>query len=524
MTTDRTSDAGSSPLFDLHALVVAVRRRRRFWCALALLGLLAGAALAVLRPPPPAATTKVLVTHQDDQPNDTGTLIRTDVELLGTTRIAGQALKALKSTEKPEDFMADYRGTGVTNNLLQIDVTGANDADAVARVKALADAFVADHVRRMRESAKAEAKALIAQRDRMRKELGQINDSIGTRSPESDPQGSASIESLYARRAELNSRIADFDQRAEEARIGTPKLVAGTQIVDAPRAVHHSLPKSAVTNAGIGFFLGLFLGLAVAAVGSVVADRPVLRREIAANLGASVVAELRGLPGASPGRGGCAGPGRPTSGSPRRWPAPCAARRNPCRCSNWDARAARACSPATSPRPWRRTARWPSSTACRARTSPRPAAGPVTRTWSPASRPPPCRARCAGSASARSRPAPPGPTCSTSAARPCSWCARDTAARAGCTPWRGSSRTRTSRCSAWSWSTPIRATGPTARSGTGCTSRCAATASGWPGRACGAVRAPSVHREQYAFPTVTRRRGSTCVASQARTGGRTERP
>ncbi|MEU8959049.1 Wzz/FepE/Etk N-terminal domain-containing protein [Streptomyces sp. NPDC048518] len=296
MTTDRTSDAGSSPLFDLHALVVAVRRRRRFWCTLALLGLLAGAALAVLRPPPPAATTKVLVTHQDDQPNDTGTLIRTDVELLGTTRIAGKALQALKSTEKPEDFMADYRGTGVTNNLLQIDVTGASDADAVARVKALADAFVADHVRRMRESAKAEAKALIAQRDRMRKELGQINDSIGTRSPESDPQGSASIESLYARRAELNSRIADFDQRAEEARIGTPKLVAGTQIVDAPRAVHHSLPKSAVTNAGIGFFLGLFLGLAVAAVGSVVADRPVLRREIAANLGASVVAELRGLP------------------------------------------------------------------------------------------------------------------------------------------------------------------------------------------------------------------------------------
>ncbi|MEU1148769.1 Wzz/FepE/Etk N-terminal domain-containing protein [Streptomyces sp. NPDC005863] len=296
MTTDGTSEPGSSPLFDLHALVVAVRRRRRFWCALALLGLLAGAALAVLRPPPPAAVTKVLVTHQDDQPNDTGTLIRTDVELLGTTRIAGQALKALKSTEKPEDFMADYRGTGVTNNLLQIDVTGASDADAVARVKALADAFVADHVRRMRESAKAEAKALIAQRDRMRKELGQINDSIGTRSPESDPQGSASIESLYARRAELNSRIADFDQRAEEARIGTPKLVAGTQIVDAPRAVHHSLAKSAVTNAGIGFFLGLFLGLAVAAVGSVVADRPVLRREIAANLGASVIAELGGQP------------------------------------------------------------------------------------------------------------------------------------------------------------------------------------------------------------------------------------
>lgn len=286
----------ATPLLDLQSLVVAVRRRRRLWSTLALLGLLAGAALAFLLPPPPTAVTKVLVAHREDQPNDTGTLIRTDVELLGTTRIAGKALQALKSTEKPEDFMADYRGAGLTNNLLQITVTADSDAQAVARVKALADAFVADHVRRMKETAKAEAQALLDQRDRMRVELAQINKTIGEQPPESDPKASASTESLFARRAELNSRIADFDQRAEEARIGTPRLIAGTQVVDAPRAVRHSLPKAAATNAVIGLVLGLVLGLALSAVGAVVADRPVLRREIAANLGASVIAELRRTP------------------------------------------------------------------------------------------------------------------------------------------------------------------------------------------------------------------------------------
>ncbi|MCP9206796.1 Wzz/FepE/Etk N-terminal domain-containing protein [Streptomyces sp. NEAU-Y11] len=294
MTTHTTPESpAAAPLLDLQALVVAVRRRRRLWCSMALLGLLVGAAMAVLMPPAPTAVTKVLVAHQEDQPNDTGTLIRTDVELLGTTRIAGKALQALGSPGNPEDFMQDYRGTGLTNNLLQIDVTGDSDAEAVARAKALADTFVADHVKRMRETAKAESKALLDQRDRMRNELDKVNKAIGDRSPESGPEASASIESLYARRAELNSRIADFDQRAEEARIGTPKLVAGTQIVDAPHAVRHSLPKAAVTNAVIGLVLGLVLGLAVAAVGAVVADRPVLRREIAANLGASVIAELR---------------------------------------------------------------------------------------------------------------------------------------------------------------------------------------------------------------------------------------
>ncbi|MEV6395245.1 Wzz/FepE/Etk N-terminal domain-containing protein [Streptomyces sp. NPDC051907] len=294
MTTTSTTSGPSAggPLLDLHALVVAVRRRRRLWCSMALLGLLVGAAVAVLLPPQPSAVTKVLVAHKEDQPNDPGTLIRTDVELLRTTRIADKALQALKSPEKPEDFMQDYGGVGLTNNLLQINATGDSDAQAVARAKALADAFVADHVKRIQQAADAEAKTLLAQRDRMRDELAQVNKAIGEGPPKSGPKASASMESLFARRAELTSRIADFGQRAAEARIGTPQLVAGTQIVDAPRAVRHSLPKTAVTNAAIGLVLGLVLGLAVAAVGTLVADRPVLRREIAANLGASVIAEL----------------------------------------------------------------------------------------------------------------------------------------------------------------------------------------------------------------------------------------
>ena len=188
--------------------------------------------------------------------------------------------------------MQDYEGVGLTNNLLQINVTGDSDAEAVARAKALADAFVADHVRRIQEAAKAEAKALLDQRDRMQDELAKVNKSIGDGSPDSGPKASADMESLFARRAELTSRISDFDQRAAEARIGTPQLIAGTQIVDAPRAVRHSLPRTAATNGAIGLVLGLAIGLAVAAVGTVVADRPVLRRDIAANLGASVIAEL----------------------------------------------------------------------------------------------------------------------------------------------------------------------------------------------------------------------------------------
>ncbi|MET9397913.1 polysaccharide biosynthesis protein [Kitasatospora sp. NPDC002965] len=299
MTTSMTSEsAATPPLVDLQSLVVAVRRRRRFWCLLALLGLLAGSAAAVLRPAPPSAVTTVLVSHQADQPNDPGTLIRTDAALLQTVGIAGAALKAVGSSELPEDFLLEYGAVGLTNNLLQITVTGSSEEEAVARAKALADAFVADHVRRIKETADAEAKSLLDQRDRMQQELTQVNKEIGDAPQQGGPKASASakLEALYASRAELTSRIADFGRRAAEAHVGTPRLVAGTQIVDAPHPVRQSLVVTAATDAAIGLVLGLVVGLTVAAIGSVVADRPVLRRDIAANLGASVIAELRPVP------------------------------------------------------------------------------------------------------------------------------------------------------------------------------------------------------------------------------------
>ncbi|MER7706413.1 Wzz/FepE/Etk N-terminal domain-containing protein [Kitasatospora sp. NPDC097605] len=303
MTTSTTAESpAAAPLVDLQALVVAVRRRRRFWCCLALLGLLAGAAAAVLRPAPPSAVTTVLVAHQADSPNDPGTLIRTDAALLQTVGIAGAALKAVGSAEKPTDFLQDYGSLGLTNNLLQITVKARTEADAVARAKALADAFVADHVRRINETADAEAKSLLEQRDRLQKELDQVNKDIGSTPQQSGAQASARLEALFASRAELTSRIADFGRRAAEAHVGTPRLVAGTQIVDAPHAVPQSPARTAATDAAIGLVLGLVVGLTVSAVGAVVADRPVLRRDIAAHLGASVLAELRRVPRRRAGR------------------------------------------------------------------------------------------------------------------------------------------------------------------------------------------------------------------------------
>lgn len=297
------ASTGPQHLLDFARLWTGIRRRRRLWVALGLIGFIAGGMLAVLMPPPPSAVTRVLVVHEEDAPSDGGSLIRTDIALMTTTRIAAAALKELGSDERPEEFVKQYEVVGLTNNVLEVTVEGPTGTEAARRAEALATVFIADHVGRIQAAAKAEAAAITEQRAGVQTDLDAVNGEITgaeaerTQDGENDegappPSNPAGLDSLYARRAELTDRITQLTQQAQEAGLGTPRVEAGTQIVDAPRPVKTSLKVTAATNAGIGLVLGLVVGIALAAVTGAVKDKPVLRRDIAENLGASVIAQL----------------------------------------------------------------------------------------------------------------------------------------------------------------------------------------------------------------------------------------
>ena len=307
-----TTPQGPQHLLDFTRLWTAIRRGRRLWLSFALLGFLAGGLLTVLMPPTPTAVTRILVVHEQDGPSDGGSLIRTDVALMNTTRIAADALERLKLAERPEEFLKTFTVVGLTNNVLEVTVEGPTGAEAARRAKALAEAFIADHVGRIQSAAAAEAKALTDQRAQVQAELNEVNVQIsgaeaaavqnenedgnedGEEGVAPPPSNAATLDSLYARRAELTDQISQLTQQAQEAGLGAPRVAAGTQVVDAPRPVRVSLKVTGATNAGIGLAFGLVVGVALAAVTGVVRDRPVLRRDVAENLGASVIAQLPG--------------------------------------------------------------------------------------------------------------------------------------------------------------------------------------------------------------------------------------
>ncbi|WP_329070900.1 Wzz/FepE/Etk N-terminal domain-containing protein [Amycolatopsis sp. NBC_01480] len=297
MTSPQSS---SPPLVDLHRLGVALRRRRRLWLGFALAGLVIGGTSAVVLPAAPTAVTKVLVVHPDDSPTDSGTLMRTDVAVLQTGKIASAALKKLGSTEAPADFLKEYTGLGMTNNIMQVSVKAKTNADAVAKAQALADVFIADHVQRNQAAATAQAKALLDQRAQAQQQLADVDAQVAAETDKGSKANAGTLEQLYTQRADLVSKVADLQNQAQQAGIGTPQVAAGTQIVDAPVVLPASLLKTGATDGAIGLALGLALGLGFAAVTALVRDRPVLRREIAEHLGASVIAQLRSkLPGPS---------------------------------------------------------------------------------------------------------------------------------------------------------------------------------------------------------------------------------
>ncbi len=288
--TEQTTTLTVQPLLDLERLIAGIRWRRRLWVSFTLLGLIAGVLLTVLHPPSPTAVTRVLVVHADDQQAQRSTLMETDVALCQTSEVAGAALKRINVNEPPADFLATYRCAGVTPNVLEITVPGRSDGDAVNRAQALADVFIANHVKRTQDAVDAQVKPLLDRRARLERTLAMVNNTI------SSTTIPAEIDALYTARAGIASQIQDLEKRSEDARIGAPTVATGTRIVDPPRALPIRLMRGGITNAAVGLVLGLGVGLAVAAVLGVTQERPIRRRDIAAELGVSIIAQLPGPP------------------------------------------------------------------------------------------------------------------------------------------------------------------------------------------------------------------------------------
>lgn len=284
-----TGDSGTTsaaPLVDLARLVAGIQWRRRLWMSGVLFGLFAGVLFTIVSPALPMAATSILVAHSDDEKTQPETLMQTDVVLCHTSEVAGAALKELNIIKRLGDFLDTYHCTAAAPHVLTITAAAASKPEAVRHAQAIADAFIADHVKRTQDAADAQANTLLDRRARLERTLATLNTTIASAT------APAQLDALYNARGALTSQILDLARQADDARSGVPTVVAGTRLVDPARALPSRQLRAAATDTGVGLVLGLGVGLAASAVLSVTQDRPVLRRDIAAELGVSIIAQL----------------------------------------------------------------------------------------------------------------------------------------------------------------------------------------------------------------------------------------
>ncbi len=244
------SNPTERPLLDLSGLVAGIRWRRRLWAGFAVVGLLLGIAAATVLPTRASATADVFVTHENEASGDGQSLMKTDLALLQTTSVAAVAVDKLQNGMTPESFVTMFSGAVVADNILEITARGATDAEALARVQAVADAFIAVHVKQSSDTANATAKAYLDRRDQVQRELDDVNNQITAVSSGAD------LQSLYNRRGALASQIASLAQQAEAASIGSPQVAAGTKILDAPHRTSHGFLVNLGLYGGIGLGVG----------------------------------------------------------------------------------------------------------------------------------------------------------------------------------------------------------------------------------------------------------------------------
>jgi hypothetical protein len=293
------NDGMMQPLVDLQRLAAGIRWRRRLWGGLALAGLVGGVLAGIVLPGASSASAQVYVVHKTEDSGDPTATTKTDLALLKSTAVAGEAIARVPVGEPAEDYVEEYAGEVVAANVLRITAPGRDDQQAVANARALADAFVAVYVRQSDARAQAEVRALDDRRRAVQRELAALGgtpDGAGSanRNGSTDRREAAASDSpgRAERTAALNAQLSAIEQLAVQAEIGTPQIAAGTMVIDVARVTSRSHVVNAVLYGLIGLLVGLGGGLALAAVLTVARDRPVLRRDIGAHLGASVIAQI----------------------------------------------------------------------------------------------------------------------------------------------------------------------------------------------------------------------------------------
>jgi capsular polysaccharide biosynthesis protein len=272
-----------------HVLLGALRRGWRTWVSLALAGGLAALGLLVVRPPGGVATATILLVHPDAGDNSA---MATDVSLLETRAVATRVIGALGLDLSPDAFLSTVSAEPVTNQILEVSVTGPTDAAALKRADALVAGFLGFRSDQLRSLSgglvsgyQKHVVELKAQLDDVTREYNGLSGN--------DAAARTRATDLLGQRTQISSEINSTERAIQDASFTTDAAISSTHVVDAAHPVPHSRLRAVVLYLASGVIVGAALGIGLVIFRTLTSDRARTRRDVSRALGVPVRASVR---------------------------------------------------------------------------------------------------------------------------------------------------------------------------------------------------------------------------------------
>lgn len=301
MTDLRSPRRGDAPaveaghLVSVPALVAALRRRWRLWVCGALLGTVAAVAFSWAVPPEHTATTTLLMEHPAGS-NKARTIL-TDAQLVESRIVAQGAVESLDLRMSAAQLVDQYRPTVLSDDLLQIRVSGPSDREAVRRVEAVAVSFLEFRRDEIQRQSAVALKNLEERQRQLTAELLTVTDGINARTKAQEEAELRTLGELLVRRASLNDKLGGVNQRIDTATFETESINEKTRVIDPGGPDERSPVKAAASNVLVAVILGLLATTGWIVLQEVTTDRLRRREDVARALNAPIAASIEALHG-----------------------------------------------------------------------------------------------------------------------------------------------------------------------------------------------------------------------------------
>lgn len=282
-------------MIGLRFIKAALGRTRRFWLATAAAGLAIGALYHVAVPLKYWATSTVYLAHASTAASTVAA--QDDLAMLQTNSVARRALAHLHDPAlSPGALLGKQPGTLLSQNVLEIAVSGPSPQAAVRRVNALTSAYLSFRAQEYDQQSRALVAATTAQVAKLQSEVATLSAKIAA-----SPATSGQLTVLQAQRTAALSQITGLDAAIQQDQLNHLAVTNGSKVLSAGALAPSSEKKAIVLDGLTGLVAGLGLGVTVILALAMLTDRVRRREDVAALLGVPVTLSVAGLAGRGPG-------------------------------------------------------------------------------------------------------------------------------------------------------------------------------------------------------------------------------